>query len=307
MAPVNTQAHPGAAVYAAALDGLQLEDPVAAFFNFCKERESVRQRRESDTAGPWSEDKIFQQARFLNVFREDDRVTKALFRFVEPVSSKGDLSDLVQAVFFARWCNRDSTLDALASAPELLKDPVALKQMLEALPGPSWCNETAYPVESVTWEGVSYSRTEAAIGLFGKIAPVLLEEIRASKGDVHKATEAVNAKFGMQNDFPIFMAVMDLAWFCPDLIDPASPVPVGIGAVAFVDRLKRHLGLQDDDEVFKRMIELQAEYWPEAKRPFQPIDIEYLCCECRKYYSYVNGTKTFEGKNVFTPGTSPTL
>ena len=31
------------------------------------------------------------------------------------------------------------------------------------------------------------------------------------------------------------------------------------------------------------------------------IDIEYLSCECRKYYSYVNGTKKFEGKNLFTP------
>ena len=49
------------------------------------------------------------------------------------------------------------------------------------------------------------------------------------------------------------------------------------------------------------MIELQKEYWPEAKRTFEPIDIEYLSCECRKYYSYVNGTKLFEGKNIFIP------
>ena len=47
------------------------------------------------------------------------------------------------------------------------------------------------------------------------------------------------------------------------------------------------------------MIELQKEYWPDAKRAFEPIDIEYLSCECRKYYSYVNGTKLFEGKNLF--------
>ena len=60
-------------------------------------------------------------------------------------------------------------------------------------------------------------------------------------------------------------------------------------------------------EIFARMIELQPTHWPEAKRPFQPIDIEYLCCECRKYYSYVNGTKGFEGKNVFVPGESPLL
>ena len=55
------------------------------------------------------------------------------------------------------------------------------------------------------------------------------------------------------------------------------------------------------------MIELQKVYWPDAKRPFQPIDIEYLSCECRKYYSYVNGTKAYEGKNIFKPGKSPML
>ena len=55
------------------------------------------------------------------------------------------------------------------------------------------------------------------------------------------------------------------------------------------------------------IIVLQAKYWPGAKRNFQPIDIEYLSCECRKYYSYINGTKQFEGKNVFKPGKSPML
>jgi predicted ATPase len=55
------------------------------------------------------------------------------------------------------------------------------------------------------------------------------------------------------------------------------------------------------------MIALQAEYWPGAKRSFQPIDIEYLSCECRKYHSYVNGTKQFEGKNRFKPGMSACL
>ena len=55
------------------------------------------------------------------------------------------------------------------------------------------------------------------------------------------------------------------------------------------------------------MMALQAERWPEAKRPFQPIDIEYLSCECRKYFSYVHGTKRFEGKNVFRAGESARL
>ena len=50
--------------YASALDGLQIEDPVSAFFSFCKERENIRLLRESGVPFPWSDDPIFQRGRF---------------------------------------------------------------------------------------------------------------------------------------------------------------------------------------------------------------------------------------------------
>lgn len=289
--------------YAAALDGLQLDDPVEAFFAFCRERERVRIRREGGEPAPWSDDPIFQKGRFLNVFREDDRGSKALLAFARPVAD--DLPSLVHAVFFARWCNKQATLDAL-TADQLL-DPQALRHTLNGMPNQPWANVAAYPVGPVRWGGSVHSRFDAATVLFGDIKGELTQLIADADGDVVAATRAINAVFQMDNDFPIFMAVMDLAWFRPDVIDPASHVPTGIGAVAFLDRLQRHLGLNSHEQTCARMIELQREHWPEAKRQFQPIDIEYLSCECRKYYSYVNGTKRFEGKNVFRPGASAQL
>ena len=151
------------------------------------------------------------------------------------------------------------------------------------------------------WEGIQYSRLDAATILFGEIKESVTDIITEAKGDVIKATNGVNTLFRMQIDFPIFMAVTDLAWFRPDVINPGSHVPTGIGAVAYLNRLQKHFGLDNHQQTCDRMIELQKEYWTEAKREFQPIDIEYLSCECRKYYSYINGTKLFEGKNVFRP------
>ncbi len=281
--------------YAAALDGLALADPVAAFFAFCRERERIRTLRESGAPPPWSDDPIFQQGRFLNVFREDDRGSLSLIRFVQPQAS--DLSALVHALFFARWCNRPSTLDALSAAQ--LEEPESLRRTLGTLPEQPWCNVTAYPVEFIRWQGKVISRLDAATTLFLRIKGRLTEAIAAANGDVVIAVSNINAMFQMENDFPIFMAVMDLAWFRPDVIDPGSHVPVGIGAVAFLDRLQTHLGALNHRQTCEEMIALQTEHWPEARRLLQPIDIEYLCCECRKYYSYVNGTKRFEGKNIF--------
>ena len=281
--------------YATALDGLILKDPVSAFFDFCRERENIRLARESGTPAPWTEDPIFQKGRFLNVFREDDRGSIAVLRFAKNLEQ--DLPTLIQALFFSRWCNRQQTLDKLST--NILSKPEELRKKLETLE--PWCNVTAYPVEPVHWEGTQYSRLDAATILFGKIKELLTETITGAQGDVIKATNGVNDLFRMQNDFPIFMAIIDLAWFRPDVIDPGSHVPTGIGAVAYLDRLQTHFDLDDHQQTCNQMIKLQKEYWPEAKREFQPIDIEYLSCECRKYYSYVNGTKLFEGKNLFQP------
>ena len=281
--------------YASALDGLLIDDPVSAFFNFCREREKIRLKREKGFPPPWSEDSIFQRGRFLNVFREDDRGSQAILKFAKNLEK--DLPQLVHSLFFTRWCNRQETLDKLSN--DILSQPRELIDKLNSLD--PWCNFTAYPVETIYWKGKKYSRFDAATSLFKKIKHPLSDLLINSKGSVIKATKAINALFKMKNDFPIFMAIIDIAWFRPDIIKPESHVPTGIGAVAYLDRLQEYLGLNNHQETCQRMIELQKEYWPEAKRKFQPIDIEYLSCECRKYYSYVHGTKLFEGKNSFVP------
>ena len=281
--------------YANALDGLEINNPVTAFFNFCKEREKIRLKRESGTAFPWTDDPIFQKGRFLNVFREDDRGSKAILKFANNLDK--DLPRLIHALFFSRWCNRQEILDQLSSS--ILSRPSKLIDILKT--HDPWCNNTAYPVEPVQWNGEEYNRLDSATKLFEKIKDPLTNTIIEANGDVIKATNLVNNYFQMKNDFPIFMAVIDISWFRPDIIDPASHVPTGIGAVAFLDRLQKYLGLDNHEQTCDRMIEIQNKYWPEAKRAFQPIDIEYLSCECRKYYSYINGTKLFEGKNIFHP------
>ena len=285
--------------YAHALDGLDLDDPVGAFFAFCREREAIRLRRERGEPPPWTEDPILERGRFLNVFREDDRTTRAILRFLEPLAQ--DEARLLQGALFARWCNLDTALEALD--PELLDHPEALRRRLATLR--PWCNATAYPVGPVRVEGRRVGRLRAATSLFHELRQPLLERVRAAEGDTVRATHSLNEVLGLDNDFPIFMAVSDLAWFRPDLVDPASPVPTGIGAVAFLDRLQEQLGLDSHRTTCRRIMELQPELWPEARRPLQPIDVEYLSCECRKYYSYVNDTKHFVGKNCFVPGLTP--
>ena len=165
----------------------------------------------------------------------------------------------------------------------------------------NWCNTTAYPVGPIYWKGKKYSRLDSATSLFYQIKEPLTKLVKNSNGNIINATNKINKRFKMVNDFPIFMAVSDIAWFKPEIIKPNSPVPTGIGAVAYLDILQKYLKLDSHQATCDKMIELQSNHWPNAKRKFQPIDIEYLACECRKYFSYKNGTKYFEGKNLFKP------
>ena len=281
--------------YANALDGLELADPVSAFFDFCRERENIRLRRQKKKSRPWTDDPIFRKGRFLNVFREDDRGSKSILRFCR--NFENNLSDLIHALFFSRWCNRQETLDIIPH--DILSKPEELNTFLHSIK--NWCNETAYPVEPVYWKDSKYSRRETAVYLFPEIKATIMDSIIRANKNVIDATKTIGSLFKMKNDFPVFMAVIDISWFRPDIISPKSPVPTGIGAVAYLDRLQKFLGLSSHDDTCQKMIELQHKYWPEAKRTFNPIDIEYLSCECRKYYSYVNGTKVFQGKNKFIP------
>lgn len=278
--------------YKTSLDGLIIENPVKSFFNYCKERENIRQKREKGDVFPWSDDKIFQRGRFLNVFREDDKVSKSIISFAEPL--KNNLPRLIQALFFARWCNRQETLDQLHNQD--LLDVSKLNMKLSNLE--QWENFNAYPVQDVTWMDKTYTRLDTATYLFNEIKEELVDIILSSELDVIKATYNINKLFKMENNFPIFMALIDIAWFRNDVMPITSAVPTGIGAQPYLDRLQEYLGLNNHQEVATKMISLQKEYWPNAKREFYPIDIEYQSCECRKYFSYLNGTKKFEGKNL---------
>ena len=155
--------------YANALDGLDIKDPVYDFFNFCKEREKIRMKREKNEPFPWSDDLIFQNGRFLNVFREDARVSRSIIKFAGRY--KDELPLLIKAIFFARWCNRQEVIDSISD--EIFTNKKILKQTLKCFK--QWCNFNAYPVGPIKWENKEFSRFESASELFDDIKILLTD------------------------------------------------------------------------------------------------------------------------------------
>ncbi len=81
------------------------------FFAYARERHAIYLRRAAGQQKPWSEDKIFRQNKFTNVFRELDRVTVWFRKNVrDPLKNKPEV--LLATVVF-RMFNRIETGEAI--------------------------------------------------------------------------------------------------------------------------------------------------------------------------------------------------
>ena len=84
---------------------------IERFFDTAMERHRIFLRRTEGQQWPWTEDRIFQEGRFCNVYRELDKTTQWFARFIRPLSTN-PRKQLLNTVIF-RWFNRIETGGAL--------------------------------------------------------------------------------------------------------------------------------------------------------------------------------------------------
>lgn len=76
------------------------------FLDFMRERFRVHVKKDIlKEAPPWTENKILQEYKFTNVFREDDRVTRALLNEVSKNNSLTLEEKVVNSILFRAWNN----------------------------------------------------------------------------------------------------------------------------------------------------------------------------------------------------------
>lgn len=88
------------------------------FWYWISERESIRQKKEAGLPKPWSDDPIFQDWKFCNVFRKDDKQTQALLGHLSPKhigrpATNEDVALLIFNIYAFRAFNWDPTFQRL--------------------------------------------------------------------------------------------------------------------------------------------------------------------------------------------------
>ena len=62
-----------------AINDFKFEATPEGVLDFLKKREGVRVKKESGLVPPWTDDKVLSKSKFLNVFRENDKVSKVIY------------------------------------------------------------------------------------------------------------------------------------------------------------------------------------------------------------------------------------
>ena len=223
-------------------------------------------KREALKNGLPVNDEILENSKFLNVFREDDAVSKV-------VNSQLDKFHNVDNKVFAKHCilmrlinHRDLIPLFYSKTFETLKDHM---EWFTSRDG-TVCNPGAYQINPRIGFDMGYRNIrDAMVNKIPKVIDNVAEAI-VSSNEIDKATEAANKAFGGFSNFWMFQAAIDISWHRPDQMNPHSHPYMGSGskqAVIDMDMLREYLNYNKPHE------------W----REFFPYDVENALCEYRKY------------------------
>lgn len=103
------------------------------YFLFIQERQNIWRKKEVlRELPPWTEDPIFQQGFFTNIYRELDRCTRyELERIVFPFQDS--LEEQIRRIILFRHSNSPWTYEVLSKENPTLKDLEDLKVRIESL------------------------------------------------------------------------------------------------------------------------------------------------------------------------------
>lgn len=243
-----------------AINDFKFEATPSDVLNYLKAREIRKTHSPSD-------DHVLDNSKFLNVFREDDAVSKIINNLApkdELIYPYAYICRLVNHRKHIPWLFKDGYdwMSSLEHTKQKMQEFVGL--------GDTVCNPGAYQINPRI--GFKYGHRNIRDSLLYVIPNRMEYVVDAFKStdQIDVATDRANDAFGGFTNFWMFQAALDIAWLRPDLMDRNSKPYFGSGSKQTVI----------DEDV---MMEYLNTNKPTGWRDFYPFDVENAICEFRKY------------------------
>lgn len=288
------------------------EEKIAKYFRVAEERYNIKLRRETGLPRPWSTDPIFQNHRFCNVHREDDKTTKWLRENIrDPLDQTYCIHPglILFAITAFRWFNRIETWENILASGRSVEDIFAdwdsdwMRQHLIDHGSPPYVTG-AYIIKTPDGknkvDGVLWCIDEFRKKIKNRDFDLIISG-KASQEDAQKLLE----QSPYLGRFMAYQIIADARWTqllrnAPDIYTWAQAGPGstrGIGRIFYNDVNKFRYGSPADErEVVKLMRELLEAsrdrlYWPEKFPEWEMQVVQNWCCEFDKYERCEEGGK----------------
>lgn len=268
------------------------------FFATARERYLIKLARESGKPWPWTSDKVFQQWRFTNVHREDDKTTVWFRENVrEPLSQRyresptaENFYKIVEATVIFRWFTRISTGERIKDLLLGTWDTAIAKERLQHVHP---VVTGAYMIKTINdlnkLDGILIS-IEIAQSVLRKLVPLWTTGTKLEKA--WSDLQAIPYLGG----FMAYEVVTDLRWTpvlegAPGIMTWGNLGPGAIRGMGWVVFNKED-GFTNSTKTQKLMLELMREllalskdpnYWPLDWKPWELHEVEMWLCEFSKY------------------------
>jgi len=283
---------------------------ISEYFTTAVERERIRRRRLAGQIAPWTSDPIFQEWRFTNVHRENDKTTTWFRENIrtplciltpEPSNKRIDYYAQIQIIFATiafRWFNRIET-------GEKIKDLLLGK----------WDSAIAYerlkdirPVTTgafMTHSPYGMTKLEGILNVIDK-AKERLPKIYSIMGWKYQSeAHAELCELENMGSFSAGEIVWDLRW--TPVLDGAPDINTwtvagpgcarGLGYALDGNPHQFNYGNKSHQVVMlKMMTEIlemsrDTKYWPSEFEPWELHEVEMWACEYAKYRSAREGNR----------------
>jgi len=279
------------------------------FFATARERYQIKLNREAGKPWPWTTDTHFQNWRFCQVHREDDKTTVwfretirkgILERF--PSSGNYKLLKLLESTLIFRWFNRIETGEAIK---DLLIYDWDTQEARSRLTGVSPVVTGAYIIKA----GDGVSKLEGILACIDEARPQLPRMLAdwmvepPEHRSLRVAWESIR-ELHFMGGFMAYEAVSDLRW--TPILDQAQDIMTWANAGP---GCARGLGwvVYNDSDVFscsvghqRKMLEYMQEllehsknpnYWPAEWKQWEMREVEHWNCEFDKYMRAYGGSR----------------
>lgn len=277
---------------------MAVDDQRLKFFATARERYQIKLRREQGFPWPWTKDGVFQEYRFCNVHREDDKTTvwfRDNVRF--PLCVQRNYLKIVEATVIFRWFNRIETGEVIR---DLLLNGWNQDEANRRLAHVKPLVTGAYMIKTLTGKNKLDGILECV-----RVARILLPDMVKLWGNSLRRAWMDLQDIPYLGPFMAYEVVTDLRWtpMLEDAVDIMSWANLGPGATHGMGRILRddsrafHRGSQTDQcEMLKECENLLAmsqnpHYWPADWKQWEMREVEHWLCEYDKYSRGAQGQR----------------